>query len=131
MNWRVLKENLRKYADGTYYLKAEKACCEGNIVLEVEFIQRFMYDITVKLYRNEPKRRFLIFKSNKPETLFSCLVFYNERIEKYGHQIMRMTEVSPIERLKRLDSFQKDAVLNFKIGEKYNLDFLTDLPEKN
>ncbi|AZJ34794.1 hypothetical protein [Tenacibaculum singaporense] len=131
MNWKIITENKRRYADTSYYLKAERDCIEGTIVLEIYWIENFMYDLTVYLYRNEPKRKFLFFKSTKPETLYSCLVFYNGRIEKYGHQIMRMTEDAPLEKLKRLDSFQKDGVLNYKIGEKYSLDFTTTLPEKN
>ncbi len=130
MNWRIIKEKHREYADGSYYLKAERDCLEGTLVLEISFIERFMYDLTVNLYRKKPKRKFLLFKNTKPESLYSCLVFYNERIEKHGHQIMRITEDSPIEKLKRLDSFQKDAVLNYKLREKYDIDLTTDLPEK-
>jgi hypothetical protein len=44
---------------------------------------------------------------------------------------MRMIKDSPIEKLKRLDSFQKDAVLNYKLREKYDIDLTTDLPEKS
>ncbi|WP_298418549.1 hypothetical protein [uncultured Kordia sp.] len=131
MNWRIIKETQRKYADESYYLKAEKQCLEGSLVLEISFIERFMYDLTVNLYRKKPKRKFLFFKSFKPDCLYNCLVFYNEKIEKYGHQIMRMTEDSPTEKLKRLDSFQKDGVLNYNIREKYDVDFTTHLPEKD
>ncbi|WP_106792416.1 hypothetical protein [Aquimarina sp. Aq78] len=130
MNWRIIKENKRKYADTSYYLKAERDCPEGTIVLEIRWIERFMYDLTVDLHRKKPKRKFFLFKNTKHESLYSCLVFYNERIEKHGHQIMRMTEDSPIEKLKRLDSLQKDAVLNYMIQEKYDVDFTTTLPEK-
>ena len=130
MNWKIIKETKRKYADESYYLKAEKKCSEGLITLEISFIERFMYDLSVKLDRKEPKRKFLFFKDTKPDLLYSCLVFYNGRIEKYGHQIMRITEESPIEKLNRLDSFQKDGVLNWSLGEKYNIEFTTNLPEK-
>jgi len=131
MNWKIIKENKRKYADTSYNLKAERECDEGTIVLEVNWVERFMYDLTVGLYRKEPKRKFFLFKDTKPETLYCCLVFFNDRIEKYGHQIMRMTEDFPLEKLKRLNSIQKDAVLNHVIGEKYDVDFITTLPEKN
>jgi len=130
MNWRIIKENTREYADTSYYLKAERDCAEGIIVLEICWIERFMYDLTVHLHRKKAKRKFFIFNSKKSEPLYSSLVFYNERIEKYGHQIMRITEDSPLEKLKRLDSLQKDAVLNYKIQEKYDVDYTTTLPEK-
>jgi hypothetical protein len=51
MNWSIIKENPRKYADGSYYLKAERDCSEGTLVLEISFIERFMYDLTVNLHR--------------------------------------------------------------------------------
>lgn len=131
MNWKITQESKRNYADTSYSLKAERDSLEveGKLVLEVCWID-FMYELTVSLYRNEPKRIFIFFKSRSPETLYHCLVYYNERIEKYGHQIMRITEEAPLEKIKRLDSLQKDDVLNFMIREKYNVDYTTDLPEK-
>lgn len=130
MDWKIIKETKRKFADESYYLKAEKECTEGLITLEISFIERFMYDLSVKLYRKEPKRKFFLFKDTKPDLLYSCLDFYNGRIEKYGHQIMRMTQETPLKKLKRLDSFQKDGVLNWNLGKKFNIEFKTHLPEK-
>jgi hypothetical protein len=130
MKWKIIKENHRKYADETYYLKAEKICPEGLLTLEIDFVERFMYDLTVQLKRNKPKKKLIFFKDKKPDLLYSCLVFYNERIEKYGYQIMRMTEISPIQKLNRINSFQKDAVLNWNLREKFNIDLTSELPEK-
>ena len=43
---------------------------------------------------------------------------------------MRMTDDSPISKLKRLDTIQKDGVLNYVLCEKYDVNFTTTLPEK-
>jgi len=130
MNWKIVKENKRKYADTSYYLKAERDCAEGTIKLEISWVERFMYDLTVNLYRKNPKRKFFFFKDKKPDLLYCSLVFYNDRIEKYGHQIMRMTDDSPISKLKKLDSLQKDGVMNYILSDKFNVSFETTLPEK-
>lgn len=130
MSWNIIKEIPRKFADESYYLKAEKNCSEGRILLTISFIPRFMYESRITLKRTVPKRKFFFFKDTKPDELYSCLMFYNDRVEKYGHQIMRMTEDTPLEKLKRMDSLQKDGVLNYMIQEKHNVEFLTNLPEK-
>jgi len=65
MNWKIVKENKRKYADTSYYLKAERDCSEGTIKLEISWVERFMYDLTVNLYRKNPKRKFFFFKDTK------------------------------------------------------------------
>ena len=130
MNWKIIKENKRNYADTSYYLKAERDYLQGKIVLDIYWVERFMYNLNVEFYSGKAKRKFLFFKNEKPELLYCTLVFYNDRIEKYGHQIMRMTEDSPLEKLNRLDSLQKDGVLNYKLRERHNVDFETTLPEK-
>lgn len=131
MSWNIIVENKREFADTSYYLKAEKNCNEGIIILKINWVKSFMYDLTIQLHRKIPKRKFFFFKDNKPDLLYSTLIFYNDRVEKYGHQIMRMTKSSPIDKLKRLDSFQKDSVLNYNIGEKHNKFYVTTLPEKD
>ncbi len=130
MNWRIIKENQRKYADTSYYLKAERDCSEGTLVLEISWIERFMYDLSVHLHRKNTKPTFFFFGKVKPLSMYSTLVFYNDRIEKYGHQIMRITDDSPISKFKRLDSLQKDGVLNYMLSKKYDVDFTTTLSEK-
>jgi hypothetical protein len=130
MNWKIIKENQRKYADTSYYLKAELECSEGFLVLEICWIDRFMYNLSVDLHRNDKPRKFLLKKSRKPQLMFICSIFCNDRIEKYGHQIMRITDDSPIVKLKRLDSLQKDGVLNYNLSERYGVSFITTLPDK-
>jgi hypothetical protein len=41
-----------------------------------------------------------------------------------------MTEENPIKVLNRLDSMQKDGVLNFVLSEKFNVAFETSLPKE-
>lgn len=119
MNWNIIKEEQRKFADESYYLKAERNCPEGKLVLEICWAQ-FMYNITVDLFQGVENKKHM----------FGCMVFCDDRIEKYGHQILRMTNVSPMNKLERLDSMQKDGVLNYNISEKYNVAFKSDLPQK-
>jgi hypothetical protein len=130
MNWKIIKENQREYADTSYYLKAEMECSEGVLILEVCWIDSFMYNISVDLHRQVKARKSFFKKKVKPQLIFNCSVFLNDRIEKYGHQIMRITDDSPLSKFKRLDSFQKDGVLNWNLSERYNVNFETTLPEK-
>jgi len=128
MKWKIIKENKREFADKSYYLKAERECKEGKLILEICWAQ-IMYALSINLIsKNTGLKSFL--KKESKRDLYGCLVFYNDRIEKYGHQIMRMTEESPISKFKRLDSLQKDGVLNYVISEKHNVTFETTLPEK-
>jgi hypothetical protein len=119
MKWKLVKETPRKFADESYYLKAERKCSEGILVLEICWAQ-IMYALTVELFKGD----------DSSELVYDCMVFHEDRIEKYGHQIMRITESSPLKKLKRLDSLQKDAVLNHVLSEKYNIVYKTTLPEK-
>ncbi|WP_298511282.1 hypothetical protein [uncultured Kordia sp.] len=130
MSWKIIKENQRKYADTSYYLKAEKECDEGKLVLEILWPDGFMYIISVDLYTKNEKRKFFFQKKIKKQNIYGCFVSYNDRIEKYGHQIMRMTNKEPIRKLKRLDALQKDGVLNYRLAEKYDITFETTLLEK-
>ncbi len=130
MGWKIIKEHKRKYADTSYYFKAERDVPDGTLILEIKWIERFMYNLEVNLYSKNTGLK-SIFKKVAKQYLYGHLIHYNDRIEKYGHQIMRMTEDSPTEKLKRLDSFQKDGVLNYNIREKYDVDFTTHLPEKD
>ncbi|WP_444912478.1 hypothetical protein [Microbulbifer sp. PAAF003] len=119
MQWKIVKEIPRKFADESYYLKAERDCSEGTLVLEICWAQ-IMYALTVDLIKD----------NDNAELIYDCMVFYEDRIEKYGHQIMRITENSPISKLERLDSLQQDGVLNYVLSEKYGVTFKTALPDK-
>ncbi|WP_413662933.1 hypothetical protein ACG1BZ_06685 [Microbulbifer sp. CNSA002] len=119
MQWKIVKEIPRKFADESYYLKAERDCSEGTLVLEICWAQ-IMYALTVDLIKD----------NDNAELIYDCMVFYEDRIEKYGHQIMRITENSPISKLERLDSLQQDGVLNYVLSEKYGVTFKTELPDK-
>ncbi|AJQ95497.1 hypothetical Protein YC6258_03461 [Gynuella sunshinyii YC6258] len=77
-----------------------------------------MYALTVEIFK----------KDSDPELIYDCMVYYEDRIEKYGHQVMRMIESSPVKNLKKLNSFQRDGVLNHELSEKYNVTFKTNLP---
>jgi hypothetical protein len=128
MKWKIIEENKRDFADESYYLKAERNCSKGLLVLEICWAQ-FMYSLSVELFStNTDYKRF--FKKTKRETMYHTLVFYNDRIEKYGHQVMRMTDDSPIKKLKKLNSLQKDGALNYILSEKFKVRFETTLPEK-
>jgi hypothetical protein len=128
MHWKVIRENERKFADTSYYLYAERTCPEGRLVLEISWVERFMYTITVMRYDKESGRKLWFKKSTKPQLVYTSAVFYEDRIEKYGHQLMRMTEMSPLEALKRLNSLQKDGVLNYNLSRKSGVDIRTKLP---
>ena len=119
MKWEIIKEIPRKFADESYYLKAERICSEGTLVLEVCWAQ-IMYAMTVELVKEK----------DDPELIYDCMVFYEDRVEKYGHQIMRIAENSPVSKLERLDLLQKDGVLNFVLSEKYNVTYKSILPAK-
>lgn len=124
MSWEVIQENPRKYADESYCLKAQAECSEGSLVLEVVWAQ-IMYAVTVELVSNN-----LVSNNTERELVYDCMVFYEDRIEKYAHQIMRITQKNPLDRLKRLDSFQKDGVLNHNLSEKFGVKYKSCLPEK-
>ncbi|OCQ23752.1 hypothetical protein A7985_07375 [Pseudoalteromonas luteoviolacea] len=119
MQWKIIKETPRKFADESYYLKAERGCSEGTIVLEICWVQ-IMYALTVELFNGE----------EAPDLIYDCMVYREDRIEKYGQQIMRITDVSPVSKFKRLDSMQQDGVLNHVLCEKYNVAFKSTLPAK-
>ncbi len=119
MSWEVIKENQREYADESYFLKAQAECPEGNLILEVVWAQ-IMYAVTVELIPN----------NSEPKLVYDCMVFYEDRIEKYAHQIMRITQKSPLERLRRLDGFQKDGVLNHNLSAMFGVTYKSSLPEK-
>ena len=119
MSWTILQETKRSFADESYFLKAERDCLEGKLVLEIEWAQ-IMYAITVDLFR----------ENSEAELIYDCMLFYEDRIEKYGHQIMRMTTVSPLEVFRRLSQSQQDGVLNYVLSEKYNVTYETTLPKK-
>jgi len=119
MSWKIIKETQRQYADESYYLKAEKTCQEGTLVLEIAWAQ-IMYALTVDLCKG----------NTESELLYDCMVFFEDRIEKYGHQIMRITKNNPLGVLRRLDLSQKDGVLNHYLSEKYNVTYKSTLPKK-
>ncbi|AOT08750.1 hypothetical protein [Pseudoalteromonas luteoviolacea] len=119
MNWKIIEEVPREFADESYSLKAECDCTEGTIVLEIVWAQ-IMYALTADLIRiNE-----------EPELIYDCMVFCEDRIEKYGHQVMRITDKSPFSTLLRLSSMQKDGVLNHYLSERYGVTFRTELPRQ-
>ncbi len=128
VSWKIIRENQRKFADKSYYLNAERECAEGTLVLEVSWPQG-MYAITVYLIHRDKKRSWIFFKKENRELLYSCFVTYNDRVEKYGHQLMRIADDSPISKFKRLDSLQKDAVLNWTLFSKHKVEFTTSLPK--
>ena len=130
MNWKIIKENKRQYADTSYYLKAERECSEGKLVLEISWVKNFMYDVSVYLYTKNTGIK-SIFKKISKRYVYGHLVQKDDRIEKYGHQIMRITDESPMLKIKRLDALQKDMVLNWNLFNKHDIEIKTTLPEKN
>ena len=50
MKWKIIKEHKRKYADTSYRLKAERDITDGTLVLEIDWFENFMYDLSVYLY---------------------------------------------------------------------------------
>ncbi|MGG8495457.1 hypothetical protein ACQY1Q_03500 [Tenacibaculum sp. TC6] len=129
MKWKIIKEHKREYADTSYYLKAKRGLIDGTLVLEVNWVENFMYDLSVHLYKKNTGLK-SIFRKESKRYVYGHLIFPSDRIEKYGHQIMRITEDSPMKSLKRLDELQGDSVLNWNLSNKYNLEFKTLLPEK-
>lgn len=117
MGWEIIEEKPRLFADESYSLKARCGCAEGTLVLEIVWAQ-IMYALTVDFIR----------MNEEPKRIYDCMVFCEDRIEKYGHQIMRMTEKSPVKTLLRLESMQKDGILNYYLSEKYEVTFKTKLP---
>lgn len=130
MKWKIIKENKREYADKSYYLKAERDIMDGKIlILEINWIENFMYDLSVYLYKKNTGLK-SIFKKVSKHYIYGHLVSYNDRIEKYGHQIMRITDHCPMDKFKRLNSLQKDSVLNWNLFNKHKLEIKTTLPDK-
>ena len=118
MAWKVIKELPREYRDESYILLAEKICTEGKLRLEIVWAQ-IMYSVTIDL----------LVEGEEPNLIYDCMVFCDDRIEKYGHQLMRITKNMPVQKLLRLDSIQKDGVLNHYLSEKYNVEFKSELPD--
>jgi hypothetical protein len=128
MKWKIIKEHKREYADTSYYLKAKRNVKEGILVIEVNWIENFMYDLSVDLYTKNTGLK-SIFKKVSKRYIYGHLVSCNDRIEKYGHQIMRITDESPMSKFKRLESLQKDSVLNWNLFDKRNIEIKTKLPD--
>ncbi|WP_299257432.1 hypothetical protein [uncultured Aquimarina sp.] len=129
MEWKIIKEHKREYADTSYYLKAEKDVTGGTLILEINWIENFMYDLSVHLHTKNTGLK-SIFKKVSKRYVYGNLVFPSDRIEKYGHQIMRITDDSPMKKLKRLDELQGDSILNWNLSNKHDLEIKTLLPEK-
>lgn len=129
MKWKIIKEHKREYADTSYYLKAEREIREAILVLEINWIENFMYNLSIDLYvKNNGLKS--IFKKISKRYIYGFLVFSSDRIEKYGHQIMRIIDHSPMKKLKRLNELQGDSVLNLNLSNKHNIDIKTTLPKK-
>lgn len=129
MEWKIIKEHKRKFADTSYYLKAEKNITNGTLILEIKWVKNFMYDLSVDLYTKNTGLK-SIFKKVSKRYIYGHLVSYNDRIEKYGHQIMRITNDLPLIKFNRLVELQGDSVLNWNLFDTYNLEIKTVLPEK-
>ena len=129
MNWKIIKEHKRKYADKSYYLKAEREIDNGTLVLEIKWIENFMYNLEVNLFSKNTGLASILKKVSE-QYIYGHLIHCNDRIEKYGHQIMRITDESPMSKFKRLDELQGDSVLNWNLFEKQNIKIQTSLPEK-
>ena len=129
MKWKVIKEHKRKYADTSYYLKAERDVTDGTLVLEIKWVENFMYDLQVNLFTKNTGLKSIFNKVTK-RYIYGHLVSYNDRVEKYGHQIIRITDDSPMSKFKRLEELQGDSVLNWNLFNKHNIEIKTSLPEK-
>ncbi|WP_074406567.1 MULTISPECIES: hypothetical protein [Aquimarina] len=129
MKWKIIKEHKREYADTSYYLKAERNVTEGTLIIEISWIENFMYDLSVYLQTKNTGLK-SIFKKMSKCYIYGHLVFPSDRIEKYGHQIMRITDDSPMNRIKRLDELQGDSVINYNLFNKHDIEIKTKLPEK-
>lgn len=129
MKWKIIKERKRKYADTSYYLKAEREIIDGTLVLEVSWIENFMYDLSINLYTKNKGLK-SIFNNVSERYIYGHLIFPSDRIEKYGHQIMRILDNHPIKKLERIKKLQGDSVLNWNLSNKLDIEFRTSLPEK-
>ncbi len=109
MSWQIIKEITRKYADESYYFKAVFSNDCYNVIIEADWAQ-IMYVLNADLIVN----------STKTETLFSSMVYCDDNIEKYTHQLVRIANHKPIEKIKRLQSLFQDGVLNFTLCENFN-----------
>ncbi len=119
MSWTVVKEKKRSFADESYFLKAVCSCTEGELVLEIVWAQ-IMYALTVELF---PLK-------DDTELVYSSMIFSEDRVEIYGHKLMRITAKSTLSKLRRIDSMQKDGVMNYYLGEQHGVSFKSDLPSK-
>ncbi|MFK7749640.1 MAG: hypothetical protein AB8B65_14685 [Kordia sp.] len=128
MKWEIIKEHKREYADTSYCLKAIRNVKEGTLILKIDWVENFMYNLSVYLHTKNTGFK-SIFKKVSKRYIYGHLVFENDRIEKYGHQIMRITDESPMRKIKRLNELQKDSVLNWNLFDKYNVEIKTELPE--
>ena len=62
--------------------------------------------------------------------MYGVIASIDHKVEKYGPQIIRMTQNDTLNSIQRMDSLQKDAALNWNLSNKFDVDFKTDLPEK-
>ena len=129
MKWKIIKEHKREYADTTYYLKAKRDVTGGTLILEIGWVENFMYNISVDFYVKNTGLKSISKKVTK-RYIYGHLVFSNDRIEKYGHQIIRITNDSPMIKFRRLDELQGDSVLNWNLSNKRDIEIKTLLPEK-
>ncbi len=129
MKWKIIKEHKREYADTSYYLKAERNVTDGILVLEIRWVENFIYDLSVHLHTKNTGLK-SIFKKVSKRYIYGHLVFPSDRIEKYGHQIMRIADESPVNKIKRLEELQGDSVLNWNLFNKNGIEIKTSLPEK-
>lgn len=119
MSWTIVKEKKRSFADESYFLKAVCSCAEGELVLEIVWAQ-IMYALTVELF---PLK-------GDTELVYDSMIFYEDRVEIYGHKLMRITAKSTLSKLRRIDSMQKDGVMNYYLTEHHGVSFKSDLPSK-
>tara|TARA_Y100000815_G_C13230304_1_gene457778 strand:+ start:450 stop:848 length:399 start_codon:yes stop_codon:yes gene_type:complete len=129
MSWKIIKENKRMFIDTSYYLKAVREVEKGTLVMEIKWVENFMYDLSVYLDK-ENKGFKSIFKKLTKRYIYGHLVFCSDRIEKYGHQIIRITDENPMSKLERLNELQKDSVINWNLSKKLNIEIRSNLPEK-
>ncbi|WP_428241545.1 hypothetical protein [Gynuella sp.] len=66
--------------DESYFLKAVCSCVEGELVLEIGWTQ-IMYALTVELFPLE----------GDTELVYDRMIFSEDRVEIYGHKLMRIT----------------------------------------
>jgi hypothetical protein len=130
MKWKIIKERKREYADTSYYLKAERKVTDGTLILEISWIKNFMYELSIDLCTKNTGLK-SIFKKVSKCYVYGHLIFPCDRIEKYGHQIMRIISKSPMKTLKKLNKLQGDNVLNWNLSNKHKIKIKTLLPKKN